>query len=64
MWLLFVTAGLGTLVVSSRPLTWFLPFLALTLLLAVVIYRKKPGALRRSLAAIVAMGLLVGYSLV
>lgn len=64
LWLLFVTAGLGTLVVSSRPLTWFLPFLALTLLLAVVIYRKKPGALRRSLAAIGAMGLLVGYSLV
>lgn len=64
LWLLFVTAGLAALVVSSQPLTWFLPFLALALALAALLYRKRPPELKRSLALLGLMGAFIVYSLV
>lgn len=63
LWLLFVTAGLGAVVVSSRPLAWFLPFLAVALILAALIFRKKPVRLKRSLAVVGLMGIFIIYNL-
>ncbi|MCO6477128.1 MAG: helix-hairpin-helix domain-containing protein [Phaeodactylibacter sp.] len=63
LWLLFVTAGLGALVVSSRPLAWFLPSLTVALVLAALIYRKKPVRLKRSLVVIGTIGIFITYNL-
>ncbi|MCB9048711.1 MAG: helix-hairpin-helix domain-containing protein [Lewinellaceae bacterium] len=63
LWLLFITAGLGAAVVSSGPLAWFLPFLAVVLIMAALIFRKRPLRLKRSLVVIGVMGLLITYNL-